>query len=222
MPRVIAEVKRRSPSAGWMRSEYQNAFDPVSIASAYLRAGASAISCLTDERFFGGSASHIQPIRRAVALPILRKDFLIDPWQVVESRVIGADAVLLIAECLTDTQIGEFAELAIDLGMEVLAEAHTSENVQRTQHLLGGLPRQRWLLGINNRDLSTMTTDLQRTLDLVSAVSDPSRLVSESGISSPADLLRLAEAGVGGVLVGEHLMRQPDPGQALRDLLARP
>ena len=219
-PAVIAEIKRRSPSAGLIRPEYDGeAFRPEDIARAYFRNGASAISCLTDENFFGGHLSFIRRVKEAVPLPVIRKDFLIDPYQLWESRAHGADAVLLIAECLTESQIVDMLILAQQLQLTVLLEVHSMENLLRVRPHIGFPHPAYCLLGINNRDLSTMTVDLGHTLRLVDIVDDRSVLVSESGIRTPDDLKRLKDEGVRIVLVGEHLMRQPSPGRALAELL---
>jgi indole-3-glycerol phosphate synthase len=219
-PAIIAEVKRRSPSAGLIRPEYEGeGFDPAAIARAYHANGASAISCLTDERFFGGHLDFVQRVKEAVPIPVLRKDFILDPIQLWETRAAGADAVLLIAECLLEREIMDLLILAQRLGLTVLIEAHSTEHLLRVRPHVGFPHPTYCLLGINNRDLSAMTTDVNHTLRLVDLVDDPSVLVSESGIKTKADLDRLAEAGVHIALVGEHLMRQPDPGAALRTLL---
>lgn len=218
---VIAEIKRRSPSAGLIRPEYEgDGFRPEAIAEAYFRAGASAISCLTDEKFFAGKLEYLQRVRDAVPLPVLRKDFIIDPWQLWESRAAGADAVLLIAECLNESQIVDMLILAQQLQMTVLLEVHSMENLLRVRPYVGFPHPAYALLGINNRDLTSMTVDLNHTLRLVDLVDDRRVLVSESGIRTPADLARLRMADVRIVLVGEHLMRQPDPGAALKELLS--
>ncbi len=213
--RVIAEVKKASPSAGLIRPD----FDPLAIARAYHAAGAAAISCLTDEHFFQGSLAYIDLIKRAVPLPVLRKDFIIDAYQVYEARAAGADAVLLIAECLVDATLTELMELAGSLGLTTLLEVHDRENLLRVRPHLAGHTSGQVLLGINNRDLKAMRTDLNHTLDLLELVADRDTLVSESGIKTPQDIARLAQAGVHRVLVGEHLMRQPDVAQALRHLM---
>ena len=219
-PAVIAEIKRRSPSAGLIRPEYDgDGFRPEDIARAYFRNGASAISCLTDENFFGGHLSFIRRVKEAVSLPVIRKDFLIDPYQLWESRASGADAVLLIAECLTESQIVDMLILAQQLQLTVLLEVHSMENLLRVRPHIGFPHPAYCLLGINNRDLTTMTVDLGHTLRLVDIVDDRSVLVSESGIKTPDDLKRLKDEGVRIVLVGEHLMRQPSPGTALAELL---
>ncbi len=222
--RVIAEIKRQSPSAGLIRPEYgfhagQDGFVPELIAQQYSNAGASAISCLTDEKFFGGSLAYIHQIKSAVELPVLRKDFILDPYQITQARAYGADAVLLIAECLSDTQIAELLERAGTLDLAVLLEIHSTSNLLRAQPIIRASTHKKVLLGINNRDLTRMVTDLSHTTDLVELVDDRSILVSESGIKTHADLNRLAEHRVHIALVGEHLMRHPDPGQALKALL---
>jgi indole-3-glycerol phosphate synthase len=217
---VIAEIKRRSPSAGWLRPEYENgSFDPAAIARQYHGAGASAISCLTDERFFGGRLEFIHAIRDAVPLPVLRKDFILDPWQVWESRAAGADAVLLIAECLSQSELVDLSILARELQLTTLVECHDMENLFRVLPHVGFPDRSYGLLGINNRDLTTMRVDLNHSTRLSAMVEDTSILVSESGISTPEDLEKLRRAGVRIVLVGEALMRETSPGDALRRLL---
>ena len=219
---IIAEVKRRSPSAGLIREAYDGpGFAPENIARQYALAGASAISCLTDENFFGGHLSYIQRIRDVVALPVLRKDFIVDPWQIWESRAAGADAILLIAECLTESQISDMLILAQRLGMTTLLECHDTENLLRVRPYVGFPHPGYCLLGINNRDLATMKVDLNHTLRHVGLVDDVGVLVAESGIKEPEDLARLRSAGVRAALVGESLMRAEDPGAALRALLGR-
>ena len=212
--KVIAEIKRASPSAGLIRED----FDPVKLAKQYHANGAAAISCLTDKKFFQGDLAFIAQIKDA-PLPVLRKDFIIDPYQVYEARAAGADAILLIAECLGEPQMIDLLILATELKLTVLLEVHDLESlVQIKPHL--GFPHPGYqLLGINNRDLRTMTTDLQHTLDLLGEVPDMEVLVSESGIRTHADVATLLKHGVYRVLVGEHLMRQPDPGVALRELI---
>lgn len=217
---VIAEIKRRSPSAGWIRAEYErDDFDPGAVARGYADAGASAISCLTDEAFFGGCLSYIERVKASVGLPVLRKDFLIDPWQLWESRAAGADAVLLIAEALNEATMVDMLILAQQLRMTVLLEVHSADNLLRVRPHVGFPHPTYCLLGINNRDLTTMTTDLNHTMRLVDLVEDRSVLVSESGIRTPEDLARLRGVGVQAVLVGEHLMRHEHPGGALKALL---
>lgn len=223
---VIAEIKRMSPSAGLIRAEYAGeAFSPETIARAYHAAGgggASAISCLTDEKFFGGHLSFIQRVKDAVPLPVLRKDFIIDPWQLYETRAAGADAVLLIAECLTESMLVDMLILAQQLHLTTLLEVHDMENLLRVRPHVGFPHASYMLLGINNRDLTTMKVDLSHTLRLADLVEDRTTLVSESGITTPSDLARLRAEGVRIVLVGEHLMRAADPGAALRALIDWP
>ena len=215
--RVIAEVKRASPSAGLIRED----FDPVAIARAYHDSGAAALSCLTDATFFQGDLAHIARIREAVPLPVLRKDFIIDPYQVYEARAAGADAILLIAECLdSDGPLLDLLILATELGLTTLVEVHDVEQLLRVRPHLGFPHPSYVLLGINNRDLRTMTTDVSHTLRMLEMVEDPSIVVSESGIRTHADVRRLMAAGVRRILVGEHLMRQPDVGAALRELIS--
>lgn len=217
---VIAEVKRKSPSAGLIREEYAgDGFRPEVIAQAYFENGASAISCLTDETFFDGRLSYIERIRQAVPLPVLRKDFIIHPYQLWESRAHGADAVLLIAECLKEAELVDMLILAQRLQMTVLLEVHELENLLRVRPHIGFPHPGFCLLGINNRDLKTMTTDLNQTLRLVDMVEERQTLVSESGIRTPADLAKLRAEDVRCVLVGEHLMRSENPGEALAKLL---
>ncbi len=214
--RVIAEVKKASPSAGLIRPD----FDPVAIAKAYAEAGAAAISCLTDAHFFQGSLDYIAQIKQAVDLPVLRKDFIIDTYQLYESRAAGADAVLLIAECIpSDSQLLDLLILATELHLTTLLEIHTVENLLRVRPHIGFPLPQYCLLGINNRNLTTMTTDLSHTLRLAGMAENLDVLVSESGIKTHDDIERLAAVGIHRVLVGEHLMRQPDVGVALRELI---
>ena len=219
---IIAEIKRKSPSAGWIREEYRDdAFDPVRIAKRYHANGAAAISCLTDADFFGGRPEYIHAIRDAIPLPVLRKDFIVDPWQIWESRAIGADAILLIAEALTEAEIIDMMILARELQLTTLVEVHDMDNLLRVRPHIGFPSRSYCLLGINNRDLTTMETDLNHSLRMVDLVDDVSVLVSESGINTPEDLSRLRSAGIRIALVGESLMRVADPGAALARLLSR-
>ena len=214
--RVIAEVKRKSPSAGIIRPD----FDPADIAERYHSGGAAAISCLTDEHYFGGDLGYILRIKDRVPLPVLRKDFIVDEYQVWESRAAGADAILLIAECLSEGQIIDYQILATELGMTTLVEVHSVDNLcSMLNHV--GFPHAGYsLLGVNNRDLATMTTDLAHTFRMLDLVEDPLVLVSESGIRTGEDLVRLREHGINIALVGENLMREPDPGVALAEMLA--
>jgi indole-3-glycerol phosphate synthase len=219
---VIAEVKRRSPSAGWIRPEFEQAFDPAAVARRYHANGAAAISCLTDERFFAGDLSFIERIKEAVPLPVLRKDFIIDPWQLWQSRAHGADAVLLIAECLTIAELLDMLILSQQLGMTTLLEVHSMENLLRVRPHVSFPHPAYHLLGINNRDLTRQTVDINHTLRLVDLVDDPSILVSESGIRTSNDLANLRQQRVRIVLVGESLMKSDDPGAALARLLGTP
>ncbi len=213
--RVIAEIKRASPSAGLIRAD----FDPVAIARAFAEAGAAAISCLTDSRYFQGSLDYIAQIKQAVNLPVLRKDFIVDPYQVYEARAAGADAVLLIGECLDEAKLIDLLILATELKMTTLLEVHDVETLLRIRPHVGFPHAGYTLLGVNNRNLKTMTTDLAHTLRMLEMIEDPSILVAESGIRTPADVAKLRQAGVHRILVGEHLMRQQDVGQALRELI---
>lgn len=218
---VIAEVKRRSPSAGLIRPEYDgDSFRPEDIAKKYHAAGAAAISCLTDSKYFGGDLSFIRRIKDAVPLPVLRKDFIVDPYQLWEARAAGADAVLLIAECLHEGEMLDLMILAQQLQLTVLLEVHDMESLLRVRPHVGFPHRSYSLLGINNRDLATMKVDINHTLRLADLTDDRSILVSESGIRTYRDLARFREQGIRIVLVGEHLMRQPEPGQALAAMLS--
>lgn len=214
--RIIAEVKKASPSAGVIRPD----FDPVAIAKAYEEHGAAAISCLTDEKFFQGSLAYIKLIKEAVALPVLRKDFIIDPYQVYEARAAGADAVLLIAECLEEAELVDLLILATELRLTTLVEVHEVDSLLRVRPHIGFPHPKYTLLGINNRDLATMKVDLAHTLRMLEMIDDPGIVVSESGIKTPADVAKLRQAGVHRILVGEQLMRQKDVGAALRQLMS--
>ena len=213
---VIAEVKRASPSAGAIN----RGADPVAQASAYAAGGASAISVLTEPDHFGGSLADLRDVRAAVDLPVLRKDFIIDPYQVYEARAAGADAVLLIAECIPDDgRLIDLLILATELKLTTLVEVHDVEQLLRVRPHIGFPNPSYTLLGINNRNLKSMTTDLNHTLRLLGMVENTDILVSESGIRTHEDVKRLMAAGVRRVLVGEHLMRQADIGAALRALI---
>jgi indole-3-glycerol phosphate synthase len=208
---VIAEVKKASPSAGVLRSD----FDPVAIAKTYAANGASCLSVLTDEPFFQGHLDYLAAIRRSVDVPLLRKDFVLDRYQLLEARVAGADAVLLIAEILPDPDLGRLFAECRALGMEALVELHDADQLPRV------IQTGAELIGVNNRDLRTFVTRLEHTLDLAPLVPADRCLVSESGICTRADLDRLRAAGVKAVLVGESLMRAPDIGAALTALIGR-
>ncbi len=209
-PAVIAEVKKASPSKGVMRAD----FDPVAIAARYAGAGAAAISVLTEERFFQGRPDHLQAIRAALDVPLLRKDFVFDPYQLVEARAWGADAALLIVAMLDDAQLAERHAAATDLGLDVLVEAHTAEEVARA--VAAGAR----LIGVNNRNLKTFVTSLALAERLRPLIPAGTLSVAESGIETAGDIARLQAAGYDAFLVGESLMRAPDPGAALRALLA--
>jgi len=210
--RLLAEVKRRSPSAGWIAE----GADAVAVGLGYQAAGAAALSVLTDGEGFGGSLDDLSALRAAVGIPVLRKDFVVDPLQVWEARASGADAVLLILRILEDGMYRELAALAAELGMAVLCEAHSEAEADR------GLALGATLLGINNRDLDTFRTDLEVSIRAAPRIAAAVTLVAESGIRSAADVDRLGEAGVDAILVGESLMRSDDPGVAAAALAARP
>jgi indole-3-glycerol phosphate synthase len=213
---LIAEVKKASPSAGVIRED----FDPVAIARMYADAGADALSVLTDEQYFQGHLSYLKQIRAEVALPVLRKDFIIDEYQVYESRAAGADAILLIAECLETGKLIDLQILATELNMTCLIEVHDMENLIRVRDRVVGFPHRSYsLIGINNRDLRTFKTDLGTTLRLAELVENRDVLVSESGIHSPLDVDKLAAAGVSAILVGESLMRSDDITAKIHQLL---
>ena len=209
--RLIAEFKRQSPSAGAIRPGASVA----EVVSAYAAAGAAALSVLTDRPGFGGSLADLEAARAAAGLPVLRKEFIIDPYQVVEARVHGADAVLLIAECLDDCHLRSLYRLILDLGMTPLVELHDEANLPRVLELGATL------IGINNRDLKTMTTDLGHVLRLQAELPAEAVTVAESGIRTRADVERLEAAGVAAMLVGESLLKQADPGAAAATLLGR-
>ncbi len=208
-PALIAEVKKASPSAGLIRAD----FDAAGIAAEYESAGAACLSVLTDEHYFQGSLAALRAARQRVQIPVMRKEFIIDRYQIAEARVAGADCVLLIAECLDDVQLHDLYVYARQLGMDVLIELHDAANIQRV------LATGTELLGINNRNLQTFTTSLDHTFQLQQLLPPGVLLVSESGIRSHADVLRLRAAGVGAVLVGESLMRQPNIQRAVKELL---
>jgi indole-3-glycerol phosphate synthase len=209
---LIAEIKKASPSAGLIREE----FDPVEIGKIYEAHGASCVSVLTDEQFFQGHLDYLAAVREAIACPVLRKDFVLDRHQVLEARVAGADAVLLIAECLTDEELRLLYNEIRALGMTPLVELYEPANLIRV------LALDPPLLGVNNRNLKTFTTDLKHTLHLATKLPAGVLLVSESGIRTREDVLRLKAAGCGAILVGETLMRAPDIGTMVDELLGRP
>ena len=208
---MIAEVKKASPSAGLIRAD----FDPVAIAKIYAANGAACISCLTDEKFFQGRLEYLTAIKQAVSLPVLRKDFIVDRYQVLEARAAGADAILLIAECLDDCHLRDLYFYASELGMECLIELYEPDNLDRVLKL------QPPLVGVNNRNLKTMITDLDHTIRLAPRIAAQSLLVAESGIRTRADVERLTTAGCRAILVGESLMKSADIGASVRELLGQ-
>jgi indole-3-glycerol phosphate synthase len=206
LPAVIAEIKRASPSKGLIRAD----FDPAPIAASYERNGAACLSVLTDREFFGGSPEDLRAARAACSLPVLRKDFMIDPYQVYEARSWGADCILLIMDAAPDELFADMAILARKLGMDVLVESHDAAQLERALRLPTSL------IGINNRDLRTFETRLETTLSLMRSVPSTSLLISESGIGSAGDVSRLQKAGVSAYLVGSAFMAAGDPGEELR------
>jgi indole-3-glycerol phosphate synthase len=205
---VIAECKKASPSKGVIREDY----DPVAIAASYARGGAACLSVLTDERYFQGADAHLVAARASCALPVIRKDFVIDPYQVVEARALGADCILLIVACLSDLQLDELARAASGLGMDVLVEVHDRIELERALRL------RTPMVGINNRDLKRFVTDIETTVGLLRDIPSDRLVVSESGIHAPADVAHLRGHGVNAFLVGEAFMRAADPGARLAEL----
>jgi len=207
-PAVIAEVKKASPSKGVIRAD----FDPAAIARSYAAGGAACLSVLTDADFFQGSEAYLQQARAACDLPVLRKDFTIDPYQVYEARAIGADCILLIVAALGDASLLELALLAAELDLDVLVEVHDEDELERALEIPAPL------IGVNNRNLRTFETSLDTTLRLQGRIDDGRLLVTESGIHTPADVARMRAAGVEAFLVGEAFMRAADPGAELARL----
>jgi indole-3-glycerol phosphate synthase len=206
---VVAEHKRRSPSRGAIREDLV----PADVGRRYEAAGAAAISVLTDEAFFGGRMAHLEEVRAATALPVLRKDFVLDPWQVWEARAAGADAVLLIVAALTDADLGGLLAATREAGIDALVEVHDRGELDRA------LAAGSRIVGVNSRDLRTLAVSLDTAVGLAPAIPDDVVAVAESGIRTGADVRRLRDAGFDAFLVGEHLMAAPDPGEALRRLL---
>jgi indole-3-glycerol phosphate synthase len=209
-PAVIAEIKKASPSAGVIRTD----FDPAAIAASYAQAGAACLSVLTDERYFQGSDAFLKLARAACDLPVLRKDFLVDPWQIHESRLLGADCILLIVAALTTDRLQELDGLAREVGLDVLVEVHDEAELERA------LTTRADLLGVNNRDLHQFTTDLATSERLRPLIPEERIMVTESGIHEVADVERLGRCGIHAFLVGEAFMRAPDPGIELRRLFS--
>ncbi|MAL97372.1 indole-3-glycerol phosphate synthase TrpC [Hydrocarboniclastica marina] len=207
-PAVIAEIKKASPSKGVLRDP----FSPANIAADYADGGAACLSVLTDRDFFQGSEDYLQEARAACNLPVLRKDFMVAPYQIVESRAIGADAILLIAACLSQDQLQELEGVALELGMAVLVEVHNAPELE------AALTLRTPLIGINNRDLHTFDVSLETTFELRAGISSDRRIITESGIGTRQDVERMLDDGVYGFLVGETFMRAPEPGKALREL----
>lgn len=207
-PGIIAEIKKASPSAGVLRED----FDPSALARSYAAAGAHCLSILTDRQFFHGGADCLRYGRAACGLPLLRKDFIIDPWQVYESRLMGADCILLIAAAIGDATLAELAGLASDLGMDALIEVHDRVELERA------LALHPPFIGINNRDLHSFATDPGTTLELLPKIPKDCLVVTESGIRTHADVVRMHRAGVHAFLIGETFMRAPDPGAKLKEL----
>jgi indole-3-glycerol phosphate synthase len=209
--KLIAEVKKASPSKGVIRGD----FDPVRIAATYREAGATCLSVLTEKKYFQGSLAYLGAIRKAVDLPLLRKDFIVDEYQIFEARAAGADAVLLIAACLDRRQLEDYLGIAGSLGLDVLVESHTVKELDRSLHAGARI------VGINNRDLSSFTVSLQTTFDLLRDIPDDRIVVSESGITNREEVASLEKAGVDAVLVGESLMREQDIGKKVKELLGK-
>jgi len=205
---VIAEMKKASPSKGLIRPD----FHPEKIAASYEAGGAACLSILTDEKFFQGSGSHVTHARKNCSLPILRKDFMIDPYQIYEARALGADCILLIVAALDDSRLMELEELAFDLGLAVLIETHDADELERALKLKSPL------IGVNNRDLRTFNTNIDTTINLLSQIPQDRILVTESGIRTREDVIKLREANVHNFLVGEAFMRADEPGQQVKML----
>ena len=211
---VIAEVKKASPSAGLIRED----FDPVQIAKTYQQCGADAISCLTDEKYFQGRLEYIARIKSAVDLPVLRKDFIVDAWQIYEARAAGADAILLIADCLSKAEISDLMILAAELTLTVLLEVHAADRLLEVRSFVGFPKAGYSVLGINNRNLSTMKVDINNTGRLADLLEEKCALVAESGIKTRADVEKLIKVPVSACLIGQTLCESPDIAQKFKQL----
>ncbi len=206
---IIAEIKKSSPSKGVLRED----FDPVEIAKSYEKAGATCLSVLTDKDFFQGDNQYLVDVKKSVLLPVLRKEFIIDPYQVYESKALGADCILLIAACLSDKQIKDLAMRAIDINLEVLVEVHNQKELQRTLKLLNPP-----MIGINNRNLHTFDVSLDTTIELMQEIQEDILIITESGILTAEDVNFMREHNIYSFLVGEAFMRWDDPGLALQEI----
>ncbi len=207
---IIAEIKKASPSKGVLRED----FNPIEIAKSYAQHGAACLSVLTDKDFFQGDDKYVADVRSVVTLPVLRKEFIIEPYQVFQSRVLGADCILLIAACLEEQRMEDLSMLAISCHMDVLIEVHNLEELKRVQQLR--LP----MVGINNRNLRTFDVTLQTTIDLLDTIDDDTLVITESGILGAQDVKLMKEHNIHSFLVGEAFMRQDNPGQALEEIFA--
>lgn len=207
-PGVIAECKKASPSKGVIRDHYE----PAAIATSYMAGGASCLSVLTDGRYFQGSDAHLQAARAACTLPVIRKDFMIDPYQILEARALGADCILLIVACLDDVLMEELAHTAQDYGLDVLTEVHDRTELERALRL------RTPMIGINNRDLKRFVTDINTTIGLLKDIPDDRFVITESGINNADDVRRLRDHAVNAFLVGEAFMRAAEPGARLREM----
>ncbi|MBI9035021.1 MAG: indole-3-glycerol phosphate synthase TrpC [Bacteroidales bacterium] len=207
---IIAEHKRRSPSKGWIRKD-SNLSD---ICTSYVQAGASAISILTESEFFGGSNHDLEGVRKKISIPILRKDFIVDPYQIIESKAIGADTILLIASCLNKTEVKELAIMANALDMEVLIEIHNADELDKLNDYIQ-------LVGVNNRNLKSFEVDISNSITLAKQIPDAMIKISESGISNAKTILELKNWGFQGFLIGERFMKADNPGMACKNLIDR-
>jgi indole-3-glycerol phosphate synthase len=211
---VIAEIKKASPSAGLIRAD----FDPVAIAQTYERCGADAISVLTDEKYFQGRLEYLEQVKQAVKLPVLRKDFIVDAWQIYEARAAGADAILLIADALTPGELMDLMITATELTLTILLEVHHADVLMGIRSLIGFPEKGYSILGVNNRDLTTMTVDINTTARLKDLVEDDAPIVAESGVKTRDDVERLISVGVRAVLIGQTLCEHPDIGEKFAEL----